>query len=168
MTVLWMAHKWQGSYYKREVTRCTVTTMLWGRLGALEVLVHRQALCLEPGSVTVYKPLLSPSCLLPGLLGKLPDAFLTPTRQLHCGHFSHIWYSPLLPSPPQFHFTRLCYGHLSFSTRQTTPPSTKEPQFSLHHSTSVTPQMNNATHSDHLTKVSSERKMSYYLITCHA
>lgn len=77
MTVLWMAHKWQGSYYKREVTRCTVTTMLWGRLGALEVLVHRQALCLEPGSVTVYRPLLSPSCLLPGLLGKLPDAFLT-------------------------------------------------------------------------------------------
>lgn len=142
--------------------------MLWGRLGALEVLVHRQALCLETGSVTVYRPLLSPSCLLPGLLGasrRFPNPNQTaPLWAL----LPHLLLSPSSESPSILLSTLVLLAIcLSLLGRQHLRAQRK-PQFSLHHSTSVMPQMNNATHSDHLTKVSSERKMSYYLITCHA
>lgn len=50
--------------------------MLWGRLGAMKMPIHRKALCSEPGSVTILKMLLyQPRCFLPGVLGMLPDVF---------------------------------------------------------------------------------------------
>ena len=72
---------------------------------------HALGVDLESSCLGSWSPAWGPG-LLPGVLSMLPDVFLTATRQLHCGHFSHLCYSPLSQSSPHFGLHNCVTGHI--------------------------------------------------------